>query len=400
MTILELRDKRAKAWAAAKAFLNDHGKNGVLSAEDAAAYAKLEKDIDDMGEIQRLERAEALDKALDKPVDNRVPAEVPGGAPGKGADKGPRASEEYVRVFDSYLRGRVSTFEVSNILQTAPDAAGGYLCPDEYERRLIDVLSEENIMRRLGYILPTDSGERAVPVVADHGDAAWLGEGEEINDDDDAFTVVTLGAHKVATSMRVSVELLNDSVFNLDTYIANEFGRRIGAAEESAFLSTGTGAANHQPRALITDASAGLTAASATAITADELLDLVYSLRAPYRRKASFILHNSTAKLMRKLKDNTGNYLWQPSLTAGQPDMLLGYGLHVSPYMPEATAGKVPVVFGDYSYYWIADRQGRRFQRLNELYAKNGQVGFLAWQRVDGKLILPEAVKKLTMKAS
>lgn len=393
MTLLELRDKRATAWDAAKKYPDEHEKDGVLSAEDATVYAKMEKDLDDLGaQIQRRERAESLDKEMRQPEDTPIRPDVK-----DKNHKGARNGEEYKKVFNAYLRGRVSSLEVSNVLEIAPDSAGGYLCPDEFEKRLIDELREEDIMRRVGHIIQTDSGDRSIPVISEHGVAAWVAESDPIDDDDDAFDIVTLGAHKVATAMRVSIELLNDSVFDLDGYIAAEFSRRIGAAEEAAFLATGTG--DDQPTALIASADAGVTAASATVITADEILDLVYSLRAPYRRKAGFIVHNSTVKKIRKLKNGAGDYLWQPSMQAGEPDMLLGYPLYVSPYMPEATAGLVPVVYGDYSYYWIADRQGRHFQRLNELYAKNGQVGFLAWQRVDGKLILSEAVKKLTMNA-
>lgn len=393
MTLLELRDKRATAWDAAKKYLDEHENEGVLSAEHAAVYAKMEKDLDDLGaQIQRRERAEALDKEMRQPEDTPIRPDVK-----DKNHKGARNGEEYKKVFNAYLRGRVTAFEVANVLETAPDASGGYLCPDEYERTLLDALREEDIMRRLCTIIQTDSGERSIPVVAEHGVAAWYGEGDPIDDDDEVFDTVTLGAHKIATAMRVSVELLNDSIFNLDAYIASEFARRIGAKEEASFVATGTG--DGQPTALITTASAGVTAASATAIAADEIFDLVYSLKAPYRRKASFIVHNTTVKMLRKLKSGAGEYLWQPSMQAGEPDMLLGYPMNISPYMPEPTNGLVSVVFGDYSYYWIADRQGRHFQRLNELYAKNGQVGFLAWQRVDGKLILAEAVKKLTMNA-
>ena len=143
-----------------------------------------------------------------------------------------------------------------------------------------------------------------------------------------------------------------------------------------------------------------MTAASATAITADELIDLFYSLKAPYRRNAAWVLNDSTIKAIRKLKDNQGQYLWQPSLTAGAPDLLLGKPVRTSAYMPAIAADAKTIAFGDFSYYWIADRQGRSFKRLNELYAATGQVGFLASQRVDGKLILPEAIKVLAQKSA
>ena len=140
-------------------------------------------------------------------------------------------------------------------------------------------------------------------------------------------------------------------------------------------------------------------AASATAVTADELMDLFYSLKSPYRKNAVWILNDSTIKAIRKLKDNNGQYLWQPSLVAGTPDTILGRPVKTSAYMPAIAAGAKTIAFGDFSYYWIADRQGRSFKRLNELYAANGQVGFLGSQRVDGKMILPEAVKVLVQKA-
>lgn len=129
-------------------------------------------------------------------------------------------------------------------------------------------------------------------------------------------------------------------------------------------------------------------------------MDLFYSLKSPYRKNATFIMNDSTVKAIRKLKDGNGNYIWQPSMTAGTPDTILNCPVLTSTYMPEVAAGNKTIAFGDFKYYWIADRQGRSFKRLNELYAVTGQVGFVATQRVDGKLILPEAVKYLQQKAS
>jgi HK97 family phage major capsid protein len=146
-------------------------------------------------------------------------------------------------------------------------------------------------------------------------------------------------------------------------------------------------------------AQLGVTAGSATAITADEIIDLVYSLKAPYRKNAVFLMNDATVKAIRKLKDGQGQYLWQPSLTAGTPDTLLNRPVYTSAYAPIIEAGAKTIAFGDFGYYWIADRQGRSFKRLNELFATTGQVGFLASQRVDGKLILPEAIKVLQQKA-
>ena len=129
-------------------------------------------------------------------------------------------------------------------------------------------------------------------------------------------------------------------------------------------------------------------------------MDLLYSLKSPYRKKAVFIMNDLTVKAIRKLKDTTGQYLWQPALTAGTPDTLLNRPVYTSSNVPIIEAAAKTIAFGDFSYYWIADRQGRSFKRLNELFATTGQVGFIASQRVDGKLILPEAVKVLQQKAT
>ena len=147
-------------------------------------------------------------------------------------------------------------------------------------------------------------------------------------------------------------------------------------------------------------AQVGLTTTSSTTISFDDVMDLYYSLRSPYRRNAVFIMNDATVKALRKLKNGNGDYIWQPSVTAGTPDTILNRPVYNSTFMPTIAAGAKAMVFGDMNYYWIADREGRKFQRLNELYAPTGQVGFLASQRVDGKLILPEAVKVLQMKAA
>ena len=153
-----------------------------------------------------------------------------------------------------------------------------------------------------------------------------------------------------------------------------------------------------KPTGILNDAQVGVTAASATAITADELIDLYYALPAPYRATAVWVMNDATMRYIRKLKDSTGQYLWQKALHEGEHHTLLGRPIYHSPYAPEVEAGAKPILFGDLSYYWIGDRKGITFRRLNERYADTGQVGFLATKRLDGKLILPEAVKVLQMK--
>ena len=403
MTILELREKRAKAWEAAKAFLDSHRKeNGVLSAEDDAAYTRMEQEITDLGkEIARLERQEALDAELDRPVNKPLTGKPGGKADADGTeDKAGRASDDYRKNFWNAMRSKAPMPEVTNALQIGTDSEGGYLVPDEYERTLVEALEEENIFRRMAKVIKTSSGDRKIPVVASKGTASWIDEEGAFPESDDSFGQVSIGAYKLGTLIKVSEELLNDSVFDLQSYISREFARRIGAKEEEAFF---TGDGKGKPLGVLAatgGAETGVTAASATAVTADELMDLYYSLKSPYRKKSMWVLNDSTIKAIRKLKDNNGQYLWQPSLAAGTPDMILGRPIKTSAYMPAMAAGAKTIAFGDFSYYWIADRQGRSFKRLNELFAATGQVGFLASQRVDGKMILAEAVKVLEQKGT
>lgn len=394
--IIELREKRAKAWDAAKAFLDTkRGTDGLLSAEDTATYDKMEADVVALGkEVDRLERQAVLDLELSKPTASPILGKP---AYPDGDDQKGRASASYTRAFWNSMRGRKSA-EIYNSLREGTDADGGYLVPDEYEHQLIEALEEENIFRKLAHVIRTEMGERKIPVVATKGEASWVDEEGMIPESDDSFGQVSIGAYKIGTMIKVSDELLADSVFNLEAYIAREFARRIGNKEEEAFFSgDGTG----KPLGILADtggAQIGVTTAGAAGITFDEVMDLFYSLKSPYRRKAVFVMNDSTVKAIRKLKDNNGQYLWNPSVKDGVPDKILNRPFHTSAYMPAIAGGAKTMLFGDLKYYWVADRQGRIFKRLNELFAQTGQIGFLATQRVDGRLILPEAVKALQQK--
>ena len=398
MTILELREKRNKTWEAAKSFLDTHrNEKGILSAEDDATYSKMEKDIEDLGkEIARLERQAAIEAEMSKPVSEPI-KNAPAGT---NSEKTGRAQDEYKKNFWNAMRTKAPERSVINALQVDADTEGGYLVPDEYEHTLIDGLKENNILRELAHVITTGGGDRKIPVVASHGSASWLDEEGAYTESDDSFGQVTLGAYKLGTMIKVSEELLHDSVFDLEGYISTEFARRIGNAEEDAFLNgNGTG----KPLGILSDtggAQIGLTSAAATAITSDELISLYHSLAVPYRKQAVWLMNDSTVQAIRKLKDGTGQYLWQPSLVLGAPDTIFGVPVKVSRYMPELGAGNKTIAFGDFSYYWIADREGISFLRLDELFRTTGQIGFRGSKRVDGKLILPEAIKVLKQKAS
>lgn len=389
MTVQELIEKRARAWETAKDFVNTHeDKNGNLSAEDAAAYSRMEEDIEALtNSIDRQQRAERREQELSKPVNSPITGKPYGAAP-QGETKNGRASDEYREAMLTALRSNFR--QVSNVLQEGVDADGGYLVPDEYDRRLIDVLEEENIMRRLGTEITT-SGEHKINIAASKPAAAWLEEGGALSFGDAAFAQKILDAHKLHVAIKITEELLYDNAFGLENYIITEFGKALANAEEDAFLNgDGTG----KPAGIFDAAKGGEQAGTLTAaLKSDDLLDLVYGLKRPYRKNASFIMNDATLAQVRKLKDNNGQYLWQPSYQAGEPDRILGYNVNTSAFAPTTA-----IAFGDYRYYNIGDRGNRSFKQLNELFAGNGMIGYVAKERVDGLLVLPEAVKILGLK--
>lgn len=397
--INELREMRAKTWSDMDAFLTAHqNENGMLSKEDDMTYSRMEAELEGLtNEIKRMERKEQIEMELNKPVNTPLTGKPMANKMDEDTKMG-RASNIYKNSFWNMMKKKHTNPEVMNALQEGTDSEGGYLVPDEFEATLVEALEEENIFRKLANVITTSSGDRKIPVVATKGSASWVDEEGTIKESDDAFTQVSIGAYKLGTLIKVSNELLNDSVFNLESYITKEFARRIGAREEDAFFN-GDGVG--KPVDILNEtggAEVGVTTASDKAITADELIDLFYSLKAPYRKNAVWVLNDATIKAIRKLKDNNGNYLWQPSLVAGTPDTILGRPVYTSTYIPTIEAGKKVIAFGDFKYYWIADRQGRNFKKLSELYAATDQTGFVATQRVDGKLILPEAIKVLQIK--
>jgi len=390
MTIQELREKRNNAWNAAKAFLESHRTDkGTLSAEDDATYNRMEEEINALSnEIKRLERQEEMEAELSKPVNTPLTSK-----PGMVKDeekKTGRASNEYKNAMLDAFRSNFK--RVSNVLQEGVDADGGYLVPEEYDKRLIDVLDEENIMRRLGHTITT-SGEHKINIAATKPAASWIEEGGALSFGDATFAQILLDAHKLHVAIKVTEELLYDNAFGLENYIIQQFGKALANAEEDAFLN---GDGKGKPLGLFAKDGGGTVAQTLTAaIKSDDLISLVYALKRPYRKKASFIMNDKTIAEVRKLKDNNGAYIWQESYQTGEPGRLLGYPVHTSAFAPTDA-----IAFGDYSYYNIGDRGSRSFSELRELFAGNGMIGYVAKERVDGKLILPEAVQILKLKAT
>ena len=394
--ILELRNKRANLWEQTKSFLEEHrGENGLVEASAVEQYNRMAADVQALGaEIERLEQQEAFDAALSaptsKPVHNKPSTHQAPKAEGT-------ASDEYRDAFWNMIRNQGDQFAVRNALSVGEDTEGGYTVPDEFEHRLIQALEENNIFRQLATVIRTNSGTRKIPIATDTMEAQWIDEGEEIPETNTKFGQTTLSAYKLGTMIKISNELLHDSAFDLASYIATRFGVAMGNAEERAFF---TGDGDKKPLGILAEtggAELGVTAASEHLVTFDEIFDLYYSLKSPYRRNAQFVCNETLLLQLMKLKDGNGNYIWKPGLDTAKPDTILGRPIRTSTFMPTMSAGERVLLFGDLKNYWVADRQNRTFRRLNELYARTDQVGFMTTQRVDGRLILPESVKVLKM---
>ena len=390
MRVQELIEKRAKVWETAKNFVDTHeDKNGNLSAEDKETYSRMEDEIEELtNSIERQQRAERREQELSKPVNSPITGKPYKDEP-QGEVKTGRASDEYKKAMLTALRSNFR--QVSNVLQEGVDADGGYLVPEEYDHRLIDVLTEENIMRGIATKITT-SGEHKINIAATKPAAAWIEEGEALSFGDATFEQKILDAHKLHVAIKITEELLYDNAFGLENYIITEFGKALANAEEDAFLN-GDGVG--KPTGIFDKTKGGESIGTLTAaLKSDDILDLIYKLKRPYRKNASFIMNDATLAQIRKLKDNNGQYLWQPSYQVGEPDKILGYNIRTSAFAPTDA-----IAFGDYKYYNIGDRGSRSFKQLNELFAGNGMIGYVAKERVDGLLILPEAVKILGLKA-
>ena len=395
--IVELRTKRNTLWEQAKAFLEEHrGENGIVDASAVEQYDRMLLEVKNLGnEITRLEDQAAFDSQLSQPTSHPVTNKPMAASP--KADVAPTATAEYGKAFWDMIRNQGDQFAVRNALSVGEDTEGGYTVPDEFERKLIQALEENNIFRQLATVIRTNSGTRKIPIANDTMEASWIDEGEEIPETNTQFGQTTLSAYKLGTMIKISNELLHDSAFDLASYIAARFGVAMGNAEERAFF---TGDGDKKPLGILADvggAELGVTAAEEEIVTFDEIFDLYYSLKSPYRRSAQFVCNDTLLLQLMKLKDKNDNYIWKPSLDIAKPDTILGRPIRTSSFMPGVASGEKVLLFGDLKNYWVADRQNRTFRRLNELYARTDQVGFMTTQRVDGRLILPESVKVLKM---
>ena len=300
------------------------------------------------------------------------------------------ANPMYAKAYDGFMKHGTTC----NTLREGADGEGGYLVPDEFERRIVQAMAEKNVMRKLGTVMQTER-TMTFPIGKGVGCAEWIPEEGEIPIVAAEFDEVKLGAHKVATSIRVSDELLEDSVFDLEEFIIKEFAKRIGEAEEEAFIH-GDGIA--KPLGIIHQLEREVITEKAGKISTDDLLDLKHAIPTRYRKDAVFLMHDSTLRELFKLRTGEGQYIWYENPKKNIPLAIFSHRVITCPSMPTIESGQPPILFGDFKHFVIGDRKHRRIKRLNEVHAQQGQVAYIMSQRVDAKLLDRNAIAALKVK--
>ena len=276
-------------------------------------------------------------------------------------------------------------------LQIGTPSEGGNLVPTDFERTLIEIMREANVMRTVATVR-TFGNDRDIPIRDGNALATWTAEEAAFSENDPTYAKVVLSAFKAGVILKISDELLQDSAINMNVHLPTELGRAVATLSEAAYVN---GDGSGKPTGAVQGSTLGTTVASNSTITGDELIDLHDALKRVYQNRATWLMGGGTRTVVRKLKDGNGQYLWQPGLQLGHPDNLLGRPVVVSDDMPAIATVAKSVLFGDFAFYWIADRATITLKRLEELYAANGQVGFRMDLRTDGKVTLGEAIKHI-----
>nr|WP_165964996.1 phage major capsid protein [Mycobacterium eburneum] len=405
-----LRDRRLKVWEDAKSIAEraaDEKRN--MSGEEERQWDELNAELSALdtriqsiltGEQRAKDAAEAMDRLAGKKPE-----------PGIEARGGDGASIDYAEEIRKLARRQIDSIDLrlpSNIEQrTLLDS--NVPLPTSFVGQLYRYLVDTSTIRQANpTVFSTSSGENlVVPRATAYGSASWTAEGGALQASDPTLSSVTLGAHKVGVLVQISRELLDDEGFDVVGFIASQAGMLIGIAVDTAYVG-GTGTT--QPLGFSSAATVALQGptgslgglpTSGSVTGADVMVELYHSIIPQYRPRASWVMHDATVKVIRKLKDSTGQYLWQPALVAGQPDTILGRPVFPDPHMPELTAASAPAIaFGDFRGYFIRDVTPLRFERSDEYAFGTDLVSFRALYRTDGQLADTNAIKTYETPAS
>lgn len=411
-TTKELLDRRASVWEQAKTIIEQAEAEGRdLTKEEDEAYNRAETDLDKLtADIERQQRHDARSRELGRvetdPIVN--PGNV---APDDGDTDYRDAFESYVkrgmsRMTDkerNTLERGASTDPEIRALSVGTNSAGGFLVPPGWRDEFIVQLKDYGAVQEVAQVITTESGQSIQwPTMNDTSNVGrLLAENTQMTETDVVVGTRTLDAYVYSSDLtRVSLQLANDAGFDVGELVRTAHAERIGRITNQHF-TTGTGTS--QPDGIVTGATSGVTAASVTAITADELIDLVHSVDPAYRRseRAQFMLSDSALKATRKLKDSNGMYLWQPNVQAGVAANLFGYGYVINQDMSAPAAGVKSVLFGDFfAGYVIRIVQGIQVITFTERYMDFLQLGHSSYMRADGTVQSTAAYKALTQAAA
>jgi len=366
-----------------------------LNAEEKSKFDAMEADARSIKEqIDIIERTAEMKKEL------AANAEVREAAP-KATRKG--AFEKYLRngmgALNSNERSMMAELRGTSTQIAGTDSLGGFLVPQDFSNELDMATLFTGEVERLAKKLNTAGGALLdYPTINDTAtDAGLTSEAAAVTVQDMTFANAQLSAYNYASQVRVSMQLLQDNAFDLNAFLAEAMGERIARATNAAF-TTGTGSS--QPQGIITGATLGNTAASATAIAADDILDLIHSIDPSYRNKPTFGLmaNDSVISVIRSLGLGSANDfpIFIPSMEAGQPDKLFGFNLYYNNDMASAiTTGQKTLLAADFSKFVVRSAGGVQMVRLNERYMDELEVGFVSYARKDAKVLDSRAVKYL-----
>lgn len=359
--------------------------------------------------------------ALEGEIDSLAVKAAAGLLGGGGGSLRPE-DPEYTKTFAAYFRNGESDQELRGLnasghraqiqaaMSVGTNSDGGYLAPVEWDRQIRKARTQTSPMRRLATVQTTGVGAFSTVWSNDAWGSGWVGETAARPSTSTAtLSSLTFATGEIYANVAVTQRLLDDAEFNLETWLADSVNGEFGRQEDIAFLS---GNGTNKPFGFLTYVTGGAgadlhpggnltvtTLASATIVTFDELTDVAYSLKAPYRQNATWLMNSQTAAKLMKLKDGDGNYIWRESLLIGQPATLLGYPVEFDENMPAATAGLTPIAFGDFKAgYLINDRIGTRI--LRDPFTNKPFVQFYVTKRVGAGLLDPNAIRLVKMAAS
>jgi len=394
MRVNELKEKRSEAVARQRAILDtaDSAKRSMTSDEDVE-YNKYEAEYNNLDkQIGREEVMEARQAQMDADQGAKLEADhkAPKGETSEDISKRNSAAfEQYVRGgFGSLGAEQRSAFSETRAQSAGVNSEGGYTVPTHLAAQIEKGLLDFGGARELAKLMKTSTGARIdFPTNNDTGNVGvLLAENIAAGEQDTVFASTPLDAYTYTSKIvRVSNQLIEDSAFDIMGYIAGIGAERIGRGINAAFT---TGDGSDKPEGFITGASAGITAASATALTFDELISLEHSVDKAYRNGAAFTFNDATFAAIKKLKDGDGNYLWlAPNGQSGAAGSILGYKYAVNQDMASIATGNKSVAFGDFSKFTIRDAGTPSILRLAERFAEFNQTAFLMFSRHDSVVL-------------